>query len=178
MKVYRPFLFTFSFRGGSLLPIPSQTSSFARNQHPVTVWLWLYEDVEDVFRRAFSARWDFIAGTFLARSWPCELILRSAAEILPHCHGSWSGVHICAAVPAVILFLGSIFLPETPNSLIERGHFEEGRKVLERIRGVQVPLIVLSPHHTKWKLVNVFVHPFSSAKFYVLWGGGIACKYR
>ena len=40
-------------------------------------------------------------------------------------------------VPALILFLGSIFLPDTPNSLIERGHPEEGRRVLEKIRGTR-----------------------------------------
>lgn len=32
---------------------------------------------------------------------------------------------------------GGILLPETPNSLIERGHLEEGREVLKRIRGTQ-----------------------------------------
>ena len=32
-----------------------------------------------------------------------------------------------AAVPAVILTLGGALLPETPNSLVERGHPEEVR---------------------------------------------------
>eukprot|EP00897_Mesotaenium_endlicherianum_P001009 jgi/Mesen1/10909/ME000095S10247 len=40
-----------------------------------------------------------------------------------------------AGVPAIILFLGGIFLPETPNSLIERGLLEEGRAELVKIRG-------------------------------------------
>lgn len=40
-----------------------------------------------------------------------------------------------AAVPAVILTLGGIFLPESPNSLIERGQRQQGRAVLQRIRG-------------------------------------------
>lgn len=40
-----------------------------------------------------------------------------------------------AMIPAAILFLGGLLLPETPNSLIERGHFEEGRRVLQKIRG-------------------------------------------
>ena len=31
---------------------------------------------------------------------------------------------------------GGLYLPDTPNSLIERGHEAEGRAVLERIRGV------------------------------------------
>lgn len=40
------------------------------------------------------------------------------------------------AVPAVLLFLSSLFLPDTPSSLIQRGKPEEGRRVLQRIRGV------------------------------------------
>lgn len=42
-----------------------------------------------------------------------------------------------AGVPAIILTLGGIFLPDTPNSLIERGKESEGRKVLQDIRGVE-----------------------------------------
>lgn len=40
-----------------------------------------------------------------------------------------------AAVPAVLLTLGGLFCPETPNSLIERGKTEQGRHILTRIRG-------------------------------------------
>ncbi|KAH7572259.1 hypothetical protein JRO89_XS04G0229100 [Xanthoceras sorbifolium] len=40
-----------------------------------------------------------------------------------------------ATVPALLMFVGGIFLPETPNSLVEQGRLEEGRKVLEKIRG-------------------------------------------
>ncbi|XP_027330284.1 sugar transport protein 7 isoform X1 [Abrus precatorius] len=40
-----------------------------------------------------------------------------------------------AAVPALLMTVGGIFLPETPNSLIERGSKEKGRKLLEKIRG-------------------------------------------
>ncbi|TKV92828.1 hypothetical protein SEVIR_9G186400v4 [Setaria viridis] len=40
-----------------------------------------------------------------------------------------------AAVPAAIITAGSLFLPDTPNSLIARGHHEEARWVLRRIRG-------------------------------------------
>lgn len=42
-----------------------------------------------------------------------------------------------AAVPGSILLLGGLFLPDSPNSLIERGQFEKGREVLEHIRGTQ-----------------------------------------
>lgn len=40
-----------------------------------------------------------------------------------------------AGVPATILLIGSIVLPETPNSLIERGRLEDGKKVLKKLRG-------------------------------------------
>ncbi|CAL4942888.1 unnamed protein product [Urochloa decumbens] len=40
-----------------------------------------------------------------------------------------------AAVPAIIIAAGSLFLPDTPNSLITRGYHEEARRVLRRIRG-------------------------------------------
>ena len=40
-----------------------------------------------------------------------------------------------AGVPAVILTAAAIALPETPNSLAERGHIDQARSILERIRG-------------------------------------------
>jgi len=40
-----------------------------------------------------------------------------------------------ATVPATLMFVGGVFLPETPNSLVEQGKLEEGRRVLEKVRG-------------------------------------------
>ncbi|PKA45715.1 Sugar transport protein 14 [Apostasia shenzhenica] len=40
-----------------------------------------------------------------------------------------------ATVPATLMFVGGLFLPETPNSLVERGRLEEARKILEHVRG-------------------------------------------
>lgn len=42
-----------------------------------------------------------------------------------------------AAVPATLMTVGGLLVPETPNSLIERGLTERGRTVLERIRGTK-----------------------------------------
>lgn len=40
-----------------------------------------------------------------------------------------------ATIPATIFTLGSLFLPDTPNSLIERGEEENAKIVLQKIRG-------------------------------------------
>ncbi|EOX99090.1 Major facilitator superfamily protein [Theobroma cacao] len=40
-----------------------------------------------------------------------------------------------AAVPATIMTVGSFFLPDTPNSLIDRGHTDRAKKMLQKIRG-------------------------------------------
>ncbi|KAH9301864.1 hypothetical protein KI387_013447, partial [Taxus chinensis] len=40
-----------------------------------------------------------------------------------------------AGIPALLLTVGSLFLVETPNSLVERGRLEEGKIVLRKIRG-------------------------------------------
>ncbi|KAF5742991.1 sugar transport protein 14-like [Tripterygium wilfordii] len=42
-----------------------------------------------------------------------------------------------ATVPATLMFVGGLFLPETPNSLVEQGRLEEGREVLEKVRGTK-----------------------------------------
>lgn len=35
----------------------------------------------------------------------------------------------------MLLTVGAIFVVDTPNSLIERGHLDEGKRVLRKIRG-------------------------------------------
>lgn len=42
-----------------------------------------------------------------------------------------------AMVPALIITIGSLVLPDTPNSLIERGNHEEAKTKLRRVRGVE-----------------------------------------
>ncbi|KAH9796699.1 Sugar transport protein 1 [Citrus sinensis] len=41
-----------------------------------------------------------------------------------------------AMVPALIITVGSMILPDTPNSIIERGRHEEAREELRKVRGV------------------------------------------
>lgn len=42
-----------------------------------------------------------------------------------------------AIVPAGIIIIGSFFVPDTPNSLIERGEHEKAKEQLKKIRGVE-----------------------------------------
>ncbi|OMP03743.1 Sugar/inositol transporter [Corchorus olitorius] len=42
-----------------------------------------------------------------------------------------------AGVPAIILFIGSLIITETPSSLVERGKESAGLKALRKIRGVE-----------------------------------------
>ena len=44
-------------------------------------------------------------------------------------HYGWRISLACAGLPAVVLTLGGLLLPETPNSLIERGFEEQGKQV-------------------------------------------------
>ncbi|KAJ8560777.1 hypothetical protein K7X08_022637 [Anisodus acutangulus] len=45
--------------------------------------------------------------------------------------------HGLAAAPAFVVTVGGLFLPMTPNSLIEQGNKIKGRRVLEKIRGTE-----------------------------------------
>lgn len=42
-----------------------------------------------------------------------------------------------AGVPACLLTVGALLVVDTPNSLIERGHLDEGKAVLKKIRGTE-----------------------------------------
>ncbi|KZV37245.1 sugar carrier protein A [Dorcoceras hygrometricum] len=65
-----------------------------------------------------------------------------------------------AAVPAVLMTIGGILLPETPNSLTERGFQEKGRKVLEKIRGTSDVHAELEDIIDASELANSVEHPF------------------
>ncbi|KAG5559507.1 hypothetical protein RHGRI_009140 [Rhododendron griersonianum] len=65
-----------------------------------------------------------------------------------------------AAAPALLMTLGGIFVPETPNSLVERGKTEEGRKILEKIRGTDKVEAELQDIIDASELANSIEHPF------------------
>jgi len=65
-----------------------------------------------------------------------------------------------AAVPALFMTVGGIFLPETPNSLIERGHLQKGRAILERTRGTKLVDAEYADMLDASDVANAIEHPF------------------
>lgn len=70
-----------------------------------------------------------LPGIFVA-----QLINYGTKEIYPW---GWRLSLALGGVPGFLLFIGALVLPDTPNSLIERGKLELGEKVLQRIRGTK-----------------------------------------
>ncbi|CAM6105051.1 unnamed protein product [Calypogeia fissa] len=69
-------------------------------------------------------------------------------------HWGWRLSLGLAIVPATMLTLGAIFVPETPNNLIERNKHDEGKKTLMKIRGTpnvdeEYDDIVIASHHAQ-----------------------------
>ncbi|KAJ8747468.1 hypothetical protein K2173_008765 [Erythroxylum novogranatense] len=67
-----------------------------------------------------------------------------------------------ATVPASLMFIGGVFLPETPNSLVEQGRLEEGRKVLEKIRGTTKVDAEFADLVDASKAAQAIQHPFKN----------------
>ncbi|GAA0154280.1 hypothetical protein Leryth_004998 [Lithospermum erythrorhizon] len=62
-----------------------------------------------------------------------NLVNYATASIHPN---GWRVSLGLAAVPAIVLFIGSLVITETPASLVERGKQDEGKRALLKIRGV------------------------------------------
>ena len=58
--------------------------------------------------------------------WVAQWINYGTQHMHPH---GWRLSVGLAIVPALILFLGSLLLPDTPNSLAHRGHTKKARQV-------------------------------------------------
>ncbi|KAM0949919.1 putative sugar/inositol transporter, major facilitator, sugar transporter [Dioscorea sansibarensis] len=63
-----------------------------------------------------------------------------------------------AIIPACIFTLGSLFLPDTPNSLIERGEEEKAKIVLQKIRGTNDVKIEFDYMRAASKEANIINH--------------------
>lgn len=65
-----------------------------------------------------------------------------------------------ACVPATVMFVGGVFLPETPNSLVEQGRLEEARRVLEKVRGTQKVDVEFQDLKAASEAARAVKHPF------------------
>ncbi|XP_058114166.1 sugar transport protein 7 [Magnolia sinica] len=65
-----------------------------------------------------------------------------------------------AMFPALLMTVGGLFLPETPNSLIEQGLKDKGRKILEKIRGTSHVDAEFQDMIEASELANSIKHPF------------------
>lgn len=65
-----------------------------------------------------------------------------------------------AVVPAVLMFFGGLFVPETPNSLVERGKFEQGKLVLQKVRGTPNVDAEFADLVEASEAANAVKHPF------------------
>lgn len=65
-----------------------------------------------------------------------------------------------AIIPATLMFLGGLILPETPNSLVEQGKLKEAREVLERVRGTKNVDAEFSDLVDASKAAQAIKHPF------------------
>ena len=61
-------------------------------------------------------------------------LINFGTQNIPGDYG-WRISLACGAIPALMLFIGSMCLSDTPNSLVQRGRPEDAMKVLKRIRG-------------------------------------------
>jgi MFS family permease len=56
-----------------------------------------------------------------------------------------------AAVPALLLMVGAALVPDTPNSLVERGQEGKGKAMLRKIRGVDGEQAVLDSRRSPYR---------------------------
>ena len=68
----------------------------------------------------------------------------------------------CAGIPAIVLTAGGLLLPDTPNSLIDRGHEEEGKQVHP-------------PRHCPWleSFEKASLTPCHPPQWVMLWQGKV-----
>ncbi|XP_022871929.1 hexose carrier protein HEX6-like [Olea europaea var. sylvestris] len=68
-----------------------------------------------------------------------------------------------AAAPALVLTVGSLFLPETPNSLIHRGNgHEKAKRILQRVRGTDDVHAELDDMIEASNKARAIKHPFKN----------------
>ncbi|KAL3524135.1 hypothetical protein ACH5RR_016969 [Cinchona calisaya] len=125
-----------------------------------SVPLYLSEMAPPKNRGAFSSAFSFCIGFGVALA---NLINYAATKI----KGGW-GWRISlamAAAPASILTLGAIFLPDTPNSLIQHSkNHEKAKRVLQQVRGVDNVQVELDDLVQASNISRSIKHPFQDIR--------------
>jgi len=67
-----------------------------------------------------------------------------------------------AAVPAVIQFVGFLFMPDTPRWLVARGRYDNARTVLHQIHGTSVDV-----EHEVTDIINSVQQNAKNRKLYI-----------
>ncbi|XP_011626512.2 sugar transport protein 5 isoform X2 [Amborella trichopoda] len=96
--------------------------------------VYLSEMAPPKWRGAFNSGFQFFIGIGVVTA---NLINYGTARI--HTWG-WRLSLGLAAVPALIMTVAALFLPDTPSSLIQRGHTELAKETLRRARGSSADL--------------------------------------
>lgn len=98
-----------------------------------SVPLYLSEIAPSRHRGGFNTTFHFSVSVGIL----CANLINFGTEKLKGGWG-WRISLAAAAIPALFLSLGSLFLPETPNSLIQRRNNNvKAKKMLQRIRGIE-----------------------------------------
>ncbi|KAK3026437.1 hypothetical protein RJ639_041449 [Escallonia herrerae] len=123
-----------------------------------SVPLYLSEMAPPRYRGAFNMGFQFCVGIGVLSA---NLINYSTQKI----KGGW-GWRISlamAAVPAAILTLGALFLPETPNSLIQQSNNHgKAKRMLERVRGTDDVQAELEDLIKASEISKTIKHPFKN----------------
>jgi sugar porter (SP) family MFS transporter len=104
-----------------LLGIAIGISSFA-------VPLYISEISPTKFRGALVSSFQLMITIGIVASYFSDLYFADEANPF-----SWRWMFYVGVFPALILFVGMLFVPETPRFLISKGKEKEGRKVLEKV---------------------------------------------
>jgi sugar porter (SP) family MFS transporter len=80
------------------------------------------------YRGALVSSFQLMIAVGIVTSYFTDLAI--ADELNPF---SWRMMFYIGLYPALVLFVGALFLPETPRYLISNGYFEKGKMVLSRI---------------------------------------------
>ncbi|WOQ17105.1 sugar porter family MFS transporter [Raineyella sp. W15-4] len=124
----------------------------------VTVPVYLSEMSPTEWRGRLSARNEVavVLGQLLAFVFNAII-----AQLWGHHVGVWRYMLAVAAVPAIMLFVGMLSMPESPRWLVARGKVERARDVLHQVRPAEradselAAIVALSEFEEKTKVIGI-----------------------